>query len=93
MAVRRTSFGVTISGDDLKDLKAALRRDILGPKGVKVPPGHAQCPGCKEVLPIWTKEQSISGICDPCWDKTLEEEPQPQAKAVATDDDNAYRPF
>ena len=71
--VRKNKHGVTVSGDDLNNLKAALRK-ILRPAAV--PDGHAQCPGCKKVLQIRTAEQRISGTCDPCWDK-LFAEPKP----------------
>jgi hypothetical protein len=64
--VRRNKKGVTVSGSDLDDLKLALRK-LLRPASVAE--GHAQCPGCKKVLPIKTKEQGISGTCDPCWDR------------------------
>lgn len=73
MAVRRNKNSITISGDDLTNLKAALKRTT---RPSEVPPGHAQCPGCMRVLPIRTKEQTISGTCDPCWDR-LFAEPEP----------------
>lgn len=69
MAVRKNSRGITVSGDDLSNLKAALKKAF---RPAEVPAGYAQCPGCKQVLPIKTKEQEISGTCDPCWDRLFD---------------------
>ena len=67
MAIRRLRNSVTISGDDLSNVKQALKK-ALRPAS-DVPPGYAQCPGCKKILIIVTSEQRISGTCDPCWDR------------------------
>tara|TARA_R110000824_G_scaffold56378_1_gene154392 strand:+ start:487 stop:744 length:258 start_codon:yes stop_codon:yes gene_type:complete len=83
MAVRRNKNSITISGDDLTNLKAALRRHH---RPAKVAPGHAQCPVCMTVLPIRTKEQAISGTCDPCWDR-LYAEPEPVTEPDAEEAD------
>ena len=66
MAVRRQKNSITVSGDDLTDLKAALKK-LLRP--AEVPWDHAQCPCCGDILKIFTTEQTISGTCDPCWDE------------------------
>ena len=69
MPVRKNSRGITVSGDDLKNFKLALKKAL---RPAPVPDGYAQCPGCKQVLPITTKEQAISGTCDPCWDRLFD---------------------
>ena len=70
MAVRRLKNSITVSGDDLNDLKAALKKLV---RPAEVPDGYAQCPFCKRVLLIQTTEQTISGTCDSCWDDTFAE--------------------
>ena len=87
--VRKNKYGVTVSGDDLSDLKLALKK-VLRPAAV--PDGHAQCPGCKQVLPIKTAEQRISGTCDPCWDK-MPGGPGPVTEKVEGPDGTEEIPF
>ena len=86
MSIKRTANTITVSGDDLKDLKAALKKLV---RPAEVPWDHAQCPMCKKILLIKTNEQTISGTCDPCWDKMFAEETEALVQEDGTDD----RPF
>mgnify|MGYP003121163276 CR=1 FL=1 len=68
MTVRRTANTITISGDDLDDLKKAMRNSLLGTRKVNdLKPGQVQCPFCGDVYMPTHKEHFISGICDACW--------------------------
>ena len=90
MAIRKNKNSVTVSGSDLDDLKLALKRALRPAATAK---GHSQCPVCEQVLPIKTKEQEISGTCDPCWDR-LFAEPEPVTEPEQEgEDDNEERPF
>ena len=89
MAVRRTANTITVSGDDLNDLKKAMRNALLGTRKVNdLKPGQVQCPFCGDVYMPTHKEHFISGICDPCWPD------DPDEPSILTepesDDDNPF---
>ena len=88
--VRKNKYGVTVSGDDLKNFKLALKKAL---RPAVTPDGYAQCPGCKQVLPIKTKEQAISGTCDPCWDRLFAEPEPVTGYEPEGEDDNEEKPF
>lgn len=67
MSIRRKKNSITVSGEDLQDLKQALRDSILGAKKKKLRPGQVQCPFCGDVYMPQSREHFISGICDGCW--------------------------
>ena len=75
MAVRRLRNSITISGNDLKDLKRAMRDSLLGVRKRKLKPGEVQCPFCGDIYMPTNKEHFISGICARCWPDEPEEEP------------------
>ena len=83
MAVRRRRNSITVSGNDLTDLRAALKKLV---RPAEVPDGYAQCPFCKQVLLIQTSEQSMTGTCDPCWDKKFSAEGDIETYTIAEDD-------
>ena len=67
MAVKRMRNSITVSGDDLRDLKKAMRDSLLGARERKLKPGEVQCPFCGDVYLPTHKEHMLSGICDGCW--------------------------
>lgn len=95
MAVKRSKNTIRVSGDDLSNLKLAMKRTL---RPAKVKPGEAQCPMCKRVLAIRTKEQEISGTCDPCWDRMfgapkLADITEPVTYSTPPEDDDEWTPF